>query len=189
VFWTPAWAHTIEALPPAVRHRLAEVLGRLRAAGAAFEDTLRERFEQLVAEGEPWLGAEPSLAELGYWMIEPRNAAPLRRQGCRWLAQFPSVETMKRLGKLALDPATPPPVREQAIGSLGRRQIRAMSPATQWSAEAVHLADEILVRIAGDATIAGKITSEALPHALRHVASDGLAAVFARAPGLWGVVR
>jgi len=186
VSWTPAWARTIEALPPAVRYRLADVLGRLPAEGAGFEDALRERFEKLAASGEPWLGAEPSLAELGYWMIEPRNAAPLRRQGCRWLAQFPSVETVTRLGKLALDPATPPPVREQAIGSLGARQIRARYPATQWSAEAVQLADEALVRIAGDATIAGKITSEALPHALRHVASDGLAAVFARAPGLWG---
>jgi hypothetical protein len=183
---TPEWARTTEALPPAVRHRLADVLGRLPAAGAALEGSARERFEQLVAEGEPWLGAEPRLAELGYWMIDPRNAIPLRRQGCRWLVQFPTVETMKRLGALALDPATPPPVREQAIGSLGSRQLRAMHPATQWPAEAVQLADEALVRIAGDATIAGKITSEQLPHALRHVASDGLAAVFARAPGLWG---
>jgi len=183
---TPEWARTTEALPPAVRYRLADVLGRLPAAGAALEGAARERFEQLITEGEPWLGAEPWLAELGYWMIDPRNAVALRRQGCRWLVQFPTVETMKRLGALALDPATPPPVREQAIGSLGFRQLRAMHPATQWSAEAVQLADEALVRIAGDATIAGKITSEQLPHALRHVASDGLAAVFARAPGLWG---
>ena len=186
VIWTPAWARTIEALPPALRYRLADVLGRLPAAGGAFEGVVAERFEKLVAEGEPWLGAEPSLAELGYWMIEPRNTIELRRQGCRWLVQFPSVETVQRLGKLALDPATPPPVREQAIGSLGSREIRALHPATQWSAEAAQLADEALVRIAGDATIAGKITSEELPHALRHVASDGLAAVFARAPGLWG---
>jgi len=46
-----------------------------------------------------------------------------------------------------------------------------------------------VARVAGTAaasTARGKITSEELPHALRHVASDGLAAVFARAPGLWG---
>jgi hypothetical protein len=169
-----------------VRYRLAGVLGRLPAAGEAFEGAVRERFEQLVIEGEPWLGAEPSLAELGYWMLDARHAVELRRQGCIWLVQFPSVETAKRLAGLALDAATPQPVREQAIWSLGYRQIRGGCPATQWPAEAVQLADEALVRIAHEATARGKITSEQLPHALRHVASDGIAAVFARAPGLWG---
>jgi hypothetical protein len=185
-FRTPAWARTLEALPPAVRYRLADVLGRLPAAGSVFEGVARARFEKLVAEDEPWLGAEPSLAELGYWMIDARHAAPLRCQGCRWLVQFPSAETAKRLAGLALDPATPQPVREQAIRALGARQIRGLHPATQWPAEAVQLADEALVRIANEATVAGKITSEQLPQALRHVASDDLAAVFARAPGLWG---
>ncbi|HMG24267.1 MAG TPA: hypothetical protein VK607_23190, partial [Kofleriaceae bacterium] len=119
-------------------------------------------------------------------MLDARHAVELRRQGCVWLVQFPSAETARRLAALALDPATPHPVREQAIWSLGYRQIRAMYPGARWSAEAVQLADEALVRIAGAATLAGKITSEQLPQALRHVASDGLAAVFARAPGLWG---
>jgi hypothetical protein len=186
VFWTSAWARTLEALPPSVRYRLAGVLGVLPAAGDVFESAARARFEELIAEGEPWLPAEPSLAELGYWMIDAGRAVELRRQGCRWLAQFPSAETAKRLAKLALDAATPAPVREQAIRSLGVRQIRAMHPATQWSAEAVQLADEALVRLAHEATAASKITSDELPHALRHVASDGIAAVFARAPGLWG---
>jgi hypothetical protein len=186
VFRTPAWARTIEAVPPAVRYRLADVLGLVPAAGDAFEGVARARFEKLVAEGEAWLGAEPSLAELGYWMVEPRHALELRRQGCIWLAQFPSAETAKRLAKIALDAATPQPVREQAIRSLGVRQVRGMHPTTQWSAEAVALADEALVRVAQEATARGKITSEQLPHALRHVASDGIAAVFARAPGLWG---
>lgn len=183
---TPAWARTLEALPPAVRYRLADLLGLIPASGAAFEGVARARFEKLLAEGEPWLGAEPQLAELGYWMIEPGHAVELRRQGCLWLAQFPSAETAKRLAAVALEAATPPPVREQAIWSLGHRQLRGMHPSTQWSAEAVQLADEALVRIASEATIRGKITSEQLPHALRHVASDGIAAVFARAPGLWG---
>ncbi len=186
MFRTPAWARAIDALPPAVRYRLAGVLGLVPAAGAVFEGAARERFEQLVAEGEPWLGAEPALAELGYWMIDARHAVELRRRGCSWLVQFPSAETARRLARLALDPATPQPVREQAIRSLGDRQIRGMHPATRWPADAVQLADEALVRIAGEATLAGRITSEQLPHALRHVASDGIAAVFARAPGLWG---
>jgi hypothetical protein len=186
VFRTPAWARTIEALPPSLRYRLAEVLGLIPASGAALEGVARARFEKLAVDGEPWFGAEPRLAELGYWMIDPGHAIELRRQGCRWLTQFPTGETMKRLARIALEPGTPPPVREEAIRSLGERQLRGLHPATQWSAEAVQLADEALVRIASEATARGKIISEQLPHALRHVASDGLAAVFARAPGLWG---
>ncbi|HEX3479411.1 MAG TPA: hypothetical protein VHT91_30520 [Kofleriaceae bacterium] len=183
---TPAWARALDRLPPAVRHRLAELLGTMPASGAVFEGAARERFDRLVAGGEPWLGAEPELAELGYWMIEPARAEALRRQGCRWLAHVPSVETARRLSALVLDPATPPAVRDPAIRTLGARELRAMHAATLWPAEAVQLADEVLVRIAGEATAAGRIVSEALPHALRHVASDAIAAVFARAPGLWG---
>ena len=183
---TPAWARSIEALPPAVRYRLADVLGLIPPAGDALDGVARERFDKLVTEGEPWLGAAPGLAELGHWMIDARHAVELRRAGCVWLMQFPSADTATRLGALALDPATPLPVREQAIWALGDRQSRGLYPGTQWTAEAVQLADEALVRIASDATIRGKITSEQLPHALRHVASDGLAAVLARAPGLWG---
>src|SRR6185295_4861404 len=103
-----------------------------------------------------------------------------------WLAHVPSVETVRRLSALVLDPATPPAVRDPAIRTLGARELRAMHAAMLWPAEAVQLADEVLVRVAGEATAAGRIVSEALPHALRHVASDGIAAVFARAPGLWG---
>jgi len=183
---TPAWARTLDALPPAVRYRLADVLGLVPASGATFEGVARERFEKLLVEGQPWLAAEARLAELGYWMIEPGHAVELRRQGCVWLAHFPSAETARRLGKLALEPGTPQPVREQAIAVLGDRQLRGLHPSIVWSAEAVQLADEALVRIASEATARGKITSEQLPHALRHVASDGIAAVFARAPGLWG---
>jgi len=183
---TPAWARTLEQLPPAVRHRLAEVLGLVPASGAVFEGVARDRFERLLALGEPWFGAEPGLAEFGYWMIEPRHADELRRQGCRWLAQFPSAETVRRLAAVALDAHTAPAVREQAIRSLGARELRGLHPATLWTAEAVQLADEALVRLASLAAATGRIASEALPEALRHVASDGIAAVFARAPGLWG---
>ena len=183
---TPAWARSIDALPPAVRYRLADVLGRIPPAGDALDGVARERFDKLVHDGEPWLGAEPALAELGYWMIAAKHAVELRRQGCGWLVQFPSPETARRLAALALDPATPTPVREQAIWTLGYRQARGLYSGTQWTSEAIQIADEALIRIAGEAAARGKLASEQLPHALRHVASDGLAAVFARAPGLWG---
>jgi hypothetical protein len=183
---TPAAARMLDALPPAVRHRLAEVLGALPAAGAAFEGLARDQLAKLMVEGELWLGAAPGLAELGNWMTDARHSVELRRWGCTWLGQFPSVATVTRLAALALDAATPQPVREQAIWTLGYRQLRGLHPGIQWPAEAVQRADEALVQLATAATAAGKITSEQLPQALRHVAIDGLAAVVARAPGLWG---
>jgi hypothetical protein len=181
---TPAWARTLERLPPALRHRLAGVLGVLPAPGAAFDGVARQRFEQLIALGEGWLGAEPAVAELGYWMIDPRHTDELRRQGCRWLAQFPSAETVRRVAAVALDAGAAPAVREQAIASLGARELCGQHAEVQWLPDAVQLADEALVRIASEAA-AGRIASEALPRALRHVACDGIAAVFARAPGQW----
>jgi hypothetical protein len=137
-------------------------------------------------DGEPWLGADPALAEVGAWMIAPRHAPELRRRGCRWLSMFPSVEMVGRLAQVALDAAAPPPVRDEAIAALGRRELRALHPETRWPAEAAQLADEALLQLADAAAAEGKIASERLPRALRRVTADALAAVLARAPGLWG---
>jgi len=176
----------MDAVPPALRYRVLDLLALLPVNGEPFEGNAAERLGRLLDEGEAWLGADPSLAELGYWMIEPRHSIELRRRGCAWLTMFPAVETAKRLSVVASDPATPLPVREQAIWSLAYRQLRAMHPSTLWSPEALQLADEALFKIADAATTEGKLVSELLPQALRHVQADALAAVFARAPGLWG---
>lgn len=174
----------MDAIPPGLRYRIRDVLKL--AAGGTLEGVARERMTRLLEDGEAWLGAEPALAEVGYWMIEARQAPELRVRGCTWLTMFPSVETANRLAAVALDPATPHPVREQATWALGNRQLRGLHPATQWAAPAVQVADEALFKLADAATAAGKITSEQLPIALRHVQWEGAAAVIARAPGLWG---
>ena len=174
----------MDAVPPGLRYRVRDML-RLVADGRA-EGVARERLARLVDDGEPWLGADPPLAQVGYWMLDGRHDVELRRRACAWLAMFPSVETATRLAAVALDAATPAPVREQAIWALGYRQLRAMHAQTQWPAAAVQVADEALVKLADAATAAGKITSEQLPIALRHVQWEGAAAVIARAPGLWG---
>lgn len=176
----------MEEVPPGLRYRVTDVLGRLPERGGALEGVTRERLTRLVEDGEPWLGADRSLADIGYWMIRSDHAVELRRFGCVWLTMFPSVETVKRLAAIVHDPATPTPVREQAIHTLGHRQARALHPGTRWSSEAVQLADEALVKLADVATTAGKITSDQLPRALRHVRWEAMSAVFARAPGLWG---
>src|SRR5512135_42820 len=121
----PVQLGAMEAIPPALRYRVKDVLGLVPAAGGTLDGVAAERLARLVEDGEPWLGADPSLAEVGYWMIDTARAVELRRRGCMWLTMFPSVETAQRLGKLALDDATPQPVREQAIWSLGYRQLRA----------------------------------------------------------------
>jgi hypothetical protein len=177
---------TLDAVPPALRYRIRDVLGLLPREGQPLEGIALERLTRLIEDGTPWLGADASLAELGYWMIEPQHSVELRRRGCMWLTLFPSVETVQRLSAITRDASAPVPVREQAIASLGFRQLRARHPSTMWPAEAVQLADEELVRLADLANVAGKVASEELPIALRHVQWDGAAAVFARAPGLWG---
>lgn len=158
---------------------------RIPSDGRALEGVTAERLARLIEEGEPWLGADPALAEFGAWMIHARHAVELRQLGCAWLAMFPSVESVRALAGAALAPATPPPVREQAIRALGSRQLRGRHPSTLWSAEAVQLADEALIQLAVAATAEGRIASDRLPAALRHVQADALAAVFARAPALW----
>jgi len=180
----PVKLGSMDAVPPALRYRIKDVLGLL--GNGPLEGVAAERLSRLIDDGEPWLGADPSLAEVGYWMLEARHTPELRRQGCIWLTMFPSVETVQRLSKVAFDPATPQPVREQAIWTLGYRQVRVAHPSTRWPTDAVQLADEALVKLADAASSAGKVTSEQLPLAMRHVQWEGASAVFARAPGLWG---
>ncbi len=175
----------LDAVPPALRYRVREVLGGLPVEGGPLEGVALEKLARLVADGEPWLGADPSLADVGYWMIQPRHAIELRRRGCVWLSRFPSAETSKRLAAVARDAATPPPLRDQAIWALGWRQLRELHPATRWPTEAIALADEVLTELADAATDAGKIASGQLAPALRHVQADAASAVYARAPALW----
>jgi hypothetical protein len=174
------------AIPPHLAHRVRSLISALPAKGGALDAALLERLARLEADGESWLGAEPSLAEVGVWMTESRHAVELRRRGCQWLAMFPTVETVRRLAAIAADAQTPRPVREQAILALGDRELRAKHPSTRWAPGAVQLADEALVKLAEAATSAGNIASEALPIAMRHVQWEGAFATFARAPGLWG---
>ncbi len=177
---------TQEAVPPALRYRIRDVLGLLPGEGQPLEGVALERMTRLTEDGERWLGADPSLAEVGYWMIESHHSIQMRRHGCAWLMMFPSLTTVERLAAIALDSETPVPVREAAICTLGHRELRSLHPETVWPVDAVQLADEALVRVADAATSAGKVASDKLPVALRHVQWDGAAAVFARAPGLWG---
>ncbi len=182
----PVQPGALSDVPPALRYRVSEVLARLPTDGRPLDGDADEQLARLLEDGAPHLGADPALAEVGAWMIDGRHSAELRRRGCRWLAMFPSADTARRLAAVALDRAAPAPVRDEAIASLGRRQVRALHPRTRWPAEAVQIADEALIRLAEAATAEGTIASDRLPHALRHVSADALAAVLARAPGLWG---
>src|SRR5437867_1876324 len=76
-------------VPPALRYRVRELVGLLPKSGEV-EGFAADRLERLLADGEPWLGADPTLAEVGYWMIDPARGPELRRRGCIWLTMFPS---------------------------------------------------------------------------------------------------
>lgn len=181
----PLAGYGMDALPPGVRYRIRDVLARLpgrdRAGGVEHLELKR-----LLDDSEPWLAADPSLAEVGYWLIGANRSVELRCLGCRWLTSFPSLLTIERLAELALDPAILQPVREQAIWALGHRQLRAKHRSVLWSAAAVARADDVLVGLADATTRAGALCSCELPEALRHVQWEGASAIYARAPGLWG---
>src|SRR5262249_23659289 len=172
--------------PPGLRYRVTDMLGTVPADGAPLEGAALDRLTKLIDDGEAWLGPDPKLAEVGDWMIGARHSVELRRLRCAWLALFPSVETARQLAAVVADAHVPAPVRERAIAALGARSLRGRHPSTLWSADALHVADDALLKLADAATMAGKLTSEQLPIALRHVQSDLLSAMFARAPGLWG---
>ena len=171
---------TMSAIPPALRYRVLDLVARF-----AHGDADRARLAQLVEVGAGWLGAEPSLRELGAWLVDARHDPGIRVLGCAWLAMYPTLESIDRLAGIVGLATTPAPVRDAAIRVLADRQVRALHPSTLWSAAAVQLADDTLFKLADTATTEGRL-DPALPLALRHVQSDGLAAVFARAPALWG---
>src|SRR5262249_12411583 len=58
------------AVPPAFRYRVKDMLGIIPGNGGALEAVPLERLGRLFDEGEPWLGADPALAEIGHWMLE-----------------------------------------------------------------------------------------------------------------------
>lgn len=170
---------TEKAIPPALAAAVGELAAGLDAVAPA-------QVARVLAAGAPWLAADPSAAELGAALADPRRPVELRVLGCAWLARFPGVDTAKRLAALALDAGAPVPVRERAIAALGDRAVRDGHAATRWPADALQIADDALFKLADAMTAAGKLASEALPIALRAVASEASAAVIARAPGLWG---
>jgi len=171
----------MSSLPPALRYRVLDTVARF-AGGEVADD----RLERLLATGTGWLGTDPMLGELGLWLTDARHSDRIRGLGCAWLALFPSTEMVDRLTAIATDPATAPALREDAIEALADRQLRGRHPDTRWPAEAVQLADDTLFKLADAATTEARLPYAGFPIALRHVQSDGLAAVFARAPALWG---
>jgi hypothetical protein len=177
----------MDTIPPALRHRIRTLLAQLPRIPAVLEDRLADRLRQLVdREAAPWIGADPALAEVGHWMLDARHATLLRALGATWLARFPTDDTANRLAALVGDPATPPPVRDRALRALADRQLRDLHPSTLWSPIALQIADEALYKVADAQTAEGMLAGDELAHALRHVQSDVLGAVFARAPALWG---
>lgn len=175
----------MEALPPGIRFRIRDLFARLPARERAGRFAHRD-LRQLLDQAEPWLAADPALAELGYWLIGGDRSIEVRRLGCRWLASFPSPTTIERLAALAIDPLTPEPVREGAIWALGHRQVRARHRSLWWSPAAISRADDALVGLADIATQSGNVCSTELPEALCHLQCDAASAILARAPGLWG---
>ncbi len=173
------------ALPPALRYRVLDAVAALASQHPPARDDQHDRLARLLDAGVGWLGADPSLADIGRWMIARADPA-LRRFGCRWLAMFPTVESIERLVAIVDDAEAEPALRRCAIEAIADRQLRDRHPGTTWTPEAIQLADDALFRIADLATTERRLPFTTFPDALRHVQSNEIAAVFARSPALWG---
>jgi len=175
-------AGALERLPPALRYRLREA-DKLLADPKTISQGV-EKLRRLHDDATPWLGLAPSLAELGYRLLDATEPDH-RLAGTVFLTLFPNAETMTRLAKVALDNTVPLAVRDQATWSLGYRQARQAHPEVLWSADAIRIADDALLTLAESATEAGRIELGQLALALRHVDDPRLFALIARAPALW----
>ncbi len=96
-------------------------------------------------------------------LIAPRNHPEMRRRGCIWLGLFPSRETVAALGAIARSPDEPRPLRDQAIWTLGYRQIQNRHDALFWALDVVALADAALVEIARIPANALRVDPELAP--------------------------
>ncbi len=172
-------------IPPGVRYRVDEVVALLPKKGTAPTSYCLERQARLYDDCQRWLSAEPSLAELGLWMLDAMQVPELRVRGAVWLTLFPTAASMKALAEAALDPSAPPGVRDQAVWSLGCRQLREHDRALLISDEAAATADEALIALCDREGPAAGATLGKLMPALRHVDSPVLFARMAKAPVVW----
>src|SRR5258706_5399676 len=137
------------AIPPALRYRVLDVVARLGRGDP------RDPIATLLEIGAGWLGAEPSLVDLGMWLVEPARDAGLRALGCSWLAMFPTVDAIERLAAIALEPQPVPAVRAAAGTALAPPQLRGVHPAAPRAAHAIQLAHGKPVQRADGATTDG----------------------------------
>ncbi len=176
----------LSAIPPGIAMRVRDVATCLTGDDDDSVDVALYRLARLHTDGEPWLGAAPALAELGWWMVDAARPTRVRVQGCAWLSMFPSVETVRRLAAIALDAREPTALRDQAAWTLGYRQAQAMHPSVRWTEDAIAAADDALLALVQGFTAAGANPLEQLAVALRHVQRPEIIDALVGAPGLWG---
>jgi hypothetical protein len=116
------------AIPPSLRYRVLDAVARFERADP------RDQIAALLDHGIGWLGAEPSLVDIGSWLVEPARDGGLRALGCAWLAMFPTIDSIERLAAIALEPEPAPAVRAAAITALADR-LAERAPKTPTPAE------------------------------------------------------
>lgn len=174
------------SLPPHVRYRFAEVQRLMPKTGDAPSDVLLTRLDLFLDEMEPWLAAQPELAEFGLELLDARQVPRLRQQGAVWLTSFPTKQTVEALAAVARDTSAPLDVRNQAVWTLGYRQRRGASASLLWRPEVVAAADVVLAELLDADAKAGKVTLEQLPLAARHAHSEVVFRALTKAPVLFG---
>ena len=157
---------TLEPLGPSLAGDVRAVFGESFDPHLNYAPQFYARLGDLFDRGAETLPSLPSLASLGFAMLARENQRETRRWGCIWLTLFPSVAMVRALAAILDDADEHVSLRDQAAWSLGFRQVQFRGDALEWSADALALADDALLRafVRGD--------DRALPQfasALRHV--------------------
>lgn len=166
-------------LSPLVQRKL-EAAFFPKAPGPGCEADLREltrkRLYGALRELEAELARHSELRHVGHHLLDhPDEEA--QRLGCIWLTHFPDVETMERVGRVALDETRSLTVRDQAAWTLCFRQRQTRDPSLYFSTEAEATADAALRALLDRGAL------EALPQlgsGLRHVCAPEILDFLAR---------
>ncbi len=121
---------------------LRDALGLLR--GAPHELWWKQLDRALAAGHDDWCRA-PELARVGHALLEPGRPERLRIWACQWLAHFPGLETIHRLGDVLADAGTPVALREQAAWTLSYRQLQTCDDALELAPALERAADDVLL--------------------------------------------
>ncbi|MBI5531730.1 MAG: hypothetical protein HY898_03370 [Deltaproteobacteria bacterium] len=173
-------------LRPALWHALADLARRRDPCQVHHHQAVWFDFLRRHRQWHGQWARTPELACVGLDLLSSSRPKHERVEACIWLTLFPSLQTVEALARIALDPGEDRDVRNQAVWTLGYRQLQEVDDTLRWKPDVVAAADDALLAVWRSPD--RNELDELLP-TLRHVSSplvlDALAQdVIAAAPAI-----